>query len=405
MEIEKILKCIKQKYRNIAPFLNERGRRIWGGIEAKSLGYGGQRLVHQATGISINTIRKGIKELRKENDTDVEKPYIRTSGGGRKSYKEKDKTLKSDIMNIVESSTRGDPEAALLWCSKSLRKIADELNKKEPRVSHTHIAKILTEEGYSLQANRKVNEGSNNPDRDKQFNYISEKVKDFQQRNQPVISVDTKKKELIGNFKNEGKEYRKKGDPVEVEVYDFINKEKGKASPYGVYDISKNNGFVNVGISADTAEFSVNSIRQWWQEMGKDSYKDASEIYINADGGGSNGSRVRLWKIELQKLANEINKTIHVSHFPPGTSKWNKIEHKMFCFITKNWRGKPLIDRATIVQLIANTKTKKGLVIKSKLDERIYEKGIKISDKELEKISITKDEFHGEWNYKISPVE
>jgi low affinity Fe/Cu permease len=257
--------------------------------------------------------------------------------------------------------------------------------------------------GYSLQGNRKVKEGRDHPDRDAQFNFINNKVKKFQTEQQPVISVDTKKKENIGNFKNTGHEYCKKGNPTEVKVYDFIDPEKGKAAPYGIYDITKNNGWVSVGISSDTAQFAVNSIRSWWQEMGKNSYPEAKELYINADGGGSNGSRVRLWKIELQKLANELDKIIHVSHFPPGTSKWNKIEHKMFCFISKNWRGRPLVDTATIVNLIGNTSTKSGLKIKAKLDDNIYQKGIKISNRELETIAITKNTFHGEWNYQITP--
>ncbi len=403
MKPEEVYKSVRKKYKSILPFLNERARRMWVATEAESLGYGGQRIVHRATGITIKTIRKGIKELRAEKITDSER--IRRKGGGRKEKIKKDSTVKNDILALVEPSTRGDPETPLLWCSKSLRKIAEELNKKGKRVSHVYVGKILEEEGFSLQANRKVYEGGSSADRDLQFQYISSKVKEFQLLNNPVISVDTKKKELIGEYKNAGKEYSKKGQPINVKVYDFIDKEKGKASPYGVYDISKNNGFVNVGVSSDTAEFSVNSIRSWWREMGEANYKESTELYINADGGGSNGSRVRLWKIELQKFANEINKIIHVSHFPPGTSKWNKIEHKMFCFISKNWRGKPLVDKATIVQLIANTTTKKGLRIRSKLDERIYKKGIKVSDDELARVNLMKDEFHGEWNYKIIPQE
>lgn len=405
METRETYDIIRKKYEKLVPFLGERARRIWVAIEAESLGYGGQRIVHKVTGIAINTIRQGIKELKLDSGELVAEARVRKKGGGRKLQVEKDVTLKQDILELVESSTRGDPEAPLLWCSKSLRNIADEVNKKAQRVSHTHVGKILEQEGYSLQANRKTKEGGSNPDRDAQFNFISNKTKDFQSRNQPVISVDTKKKELVGEFKNSGEEYCKKSQPTKVNVYDCVDKEKGKASPYGIYDISKNNGFVSVGISADTAEFSVNSIRSWWCEMGEATYKNAAEIYINADGGGSNGSRVRLWKIELQKFANEINKVIHVSHFPPGTSKWNKIEHKMFCFISKNWRGKVLIDTATIVQLIASTTTKKGLTIKSKLDERQYEKGIKISDQELAQINIATDSFHGEWNYQIIPKE
>jgi transposase len=405
MEAKDTVDTIYNKYRKITPFLTERARRIWVGTEAESLGYGGQRIVHKATGVAINTIRQGIRELKVENAQLLPSEQVRKKGGGRKLNITKDSSLKNDILESVESSTRGDPEAPLLWCSKSLRNIADTLNKENHRASHTHVGKILEQEGYSLQVNRKTNEGGDNPDRDAQFTFISNKTKDFQSRNQPIISVDTKKKELIGEFKNPGVEYAKKGEAVKVNVYDFIDETKEKASPYGIYDITKNNGWVSVGISADTAEFSVNSIREWWNEMGKSVYSEAQEIYINADGGGSNGSRVRLWKIELQKLANEIGKVIHVSHFPPGTSKWNKIEHKMFCFISKNWRGKPLIDTATIVQLIANTTTKKGLTIRSKLDQRTYEKGIKISDEELAQVNILKNSFHGEWNYQIAPQE
>lgn len=403
MKIKNQLGIIQKKYKKVAPFLAERGKRIWVATEAQALGYGGQRIVHQATGMSINTIPRGIQELQEEQTDPLPKERMRKKGGGRKPNLDKDKTLKEDILAMVEASTKGNPEAPLLWCSKSLRKIAQEINKHGDRASHTQIGTILAEEGYSLQLNRKVKEGGNNPDRDEQFNFISKKTKAFQAKNEPVISVDTKKKELIGAFKNGGKEYAKKGQPTQVNVYDFIDETKGKVVPYGIYDISKNNGYVNVGISADTAEFSVNSIRRWWYEMGAKSYQEAKEIYINADGGGSNGWRVRLWKIELQKLANEIKKTIHVSHFPPGTSKWNKIEHKMFCFISKNWRGKPLVDKVTVVQLIGNTTTQKGLTIKAKLDEKEYQKGIKVVKEELEKINLVKEGFHGEWNYKIIP--
>jgi hypothetical protein len=403
MDTDSHCDIVRTKHKQLSAFLNERSRRLWAATEAQALGRGGQRIVHEATGISINTIRRGIKDLALEKDEQVAETRVRKTGGGRKPKDKKDLTLRKDINDLVEESTRGDPESPLLWCSKSLRKIAEAININEHRASHTHIGKILEKEGYSLQANRKVNEGSGNPDRDAQFNFISNKTKDFQRRNQPVISVDTKKKELIGEFKNNGKEYCPKGKPIPVNVYDFINLAKGKAAPYGIYDISKNNGFVSVGISADTAEFAVNSIRSWWKEMGEALYENATEIYINADGGGSNGSRVKLWKIELQKFANEINKTIHISHFPPGTSKWNKIEHKMFCFISKNWRGKPLIDQMTIVQLIANTTTTTGLTIKAKIDETIYEKGIKITDEQLDKLHIVKEQFHGEWNYQIAP--
>lgn len=394
---------LQKKYQAMKPYLNERSRRIWAANEARSLGFGGQKVVHEATGISRGTISKGMQELAIEETERVNLQRIRKVGGGRKRKDVLDKDLVQDISNILEASTRGDPETPLLWSSKSTRKIADELNKERQRVSHTTVAKLLDEMGYSLQGNRKVQEGSQHPDRDAQFRFIAEKTKDFQRRKQPVISVDTKKKELIGEYKNGGQDYCKKGKPIEVNVYDFIDKEKGKAAPYGVYDLLKNTGWVSVGISSDTAEFAVNSIRSWWQEMGAADYANAQALYINADGGGSNGSRVRLWKFELQRFANEIGKEIHVSHFPPGTSKWNKIEHKMFCFISKNWRGKPLVDTATIVQLIGNTTTKKGLIIRARLDENIYEKSIKVTDEEFQKIAIKRNPFHGDWNYKITP--
>lgn len=394
---------VRNKYTLVSPYLNERSRRIWVATEAKSYGFGGSQIVKTATGISFPTIKKGLDELKSDITKRINLARVRKEGAGRKSLEIQDVNLTTDIQNIVEASTRGDPEATLLWSSKSVRKIADEINKEMHRVCHKTVAIMLGKMGYSLQGNRKIKEGANHPDRDAQFNFINEKTKEFQKRNQPVISVDTKKKELIGEFKNAGQEYCKKGHPIEVNTYDFIDKDLGKAAPYGVYDLSQNNGWVSVGISSDTAEFAVNSIRNWWFEMGEAAYKNATEIYINADGGGSNGTRVRMWKTELQKFANEIGKVIHVSHFPPGTSKWNKIEHKMFCFISKNWRGRPLVDTATIVQLIANTTTTKGLTIKAKLDKNEYLKGIKISDAELAQVSITPNAFHGEWNYAIHP--
>lgn len=291
----------------------------------------------------------------------------------------------------------------MLWTSISTYKIAAELNKTEYRAGRKIIGRILKSLNYSLQCNKKTREGSVHIDRDKQFQFINKKTKSFQSKNKPVISVDTKKKENIGNYKNNGKEYCQKRNPREVEGHDFMDINKGKVAPYGIYDITLNKGLVSVGINNDTAQFAVNSIRSWWYEMGQENYSKASEIFINADGGGSNGYRIRLWKTELQKFANELDKSIHVSHFPPGTSKWNKIEHKMFCFISANWKARPLIDRATVVNLIANTKTEKGLTIKAKLDETIYQKGIIISDEELEQINIKRCNFHGEWNYIIRP--
>jgi hypothetical protein len=400
---QKTLSNLREKYNAISPYLNERTRRIWVANEAKSLGHGGKNLIRQATGLSYPTIRKGIAELglNISDRTDINR--LRKQGGGRKQNSTKDKLLKDDISSFVNSSARGDPESSLLWISKTTRHIASELNKETQRASHTLVSSILKAMGYSLQANKKTQEGKDHPDRDAQFENINKKVEEFQAANQPVISVDTKKKENIGNFKNNGKEYSKKGTPIKVKTHDFIDKELGKVAPYGIYDIDKNIGWVNVGISKDTAQFAVQSIRSWWNKMGSPIYSKAKELMITADCGGSNGNRVKRWKTELQKLANEINITIHVSHFPPGTSKWNKIEHRMLSFITQNWRGRPLIDRATVINLISNTKTKKGLEIKAALDEREYKKGIKVSDKELKKVNLIEDEFHGEWNYRIAP--
>ncbi len=393
---------IQERFQRIENHLDEKTRRLWCANEALAITYGGVSLVSRQTGVSRTTITEGIKEIRGEKELPKEK--IRRDGGGRKLQTTKDKKLKSDVEKAVESATRGDPESPLKWCSKSTRHIADDLNKNKKRASHALVARILTEDGYSLQANRKTFEGSrNNPDRDAQFNFINEKVKEFQKNSFPVLSVDTKKKENIGNFKNGGKEYCKKGKPTQVNVYDFIDKEKGKVSPYGIYDLDKNKGWVSVGISSDTAKFAVNSIRTWWSNRGNKTYKKAKEILITADCGGSNGYRVRLWKVELQKLATELQIVINVSHFPPGTSKWNKIEHRLFCFISKNWRGQPLIDRATVINLIGNTKTKTGLTVEAVLDENNYEKGIKISDEELNLVKLEKDIFHGEWNYRICP--
>lgn len=398
--MENLVQTISAKYLLISPHLTEKSRRIWAATEAKAIGKGGKKIVHQATKMAFATIVKGFNDLEDQDTSD----RIRQKGGGRKKKILRDPTLVKDIKEIVEASTMGDPESPLLWCSKSVRNIANELNSRSPfRVSHALVARILDDQGYSLQGNRKTKDGGKHPDRNAQFEFINQKTKQFQEDRMPVISVDTKKKENLGEFKNTGSEYRPKGNPIAVNVHDFVDENKGKAAPYGIYDITKDRGFVSVGISSDTAAFAVNSIRSWWQEMGQESYSNANAIYINADGGGSNGSRVRLWKIELQKFANEIGKNIHVSHFPPGTSKWNKIEHKMFCFISKNWRGCPLIDTATIIQLIGNTRTKTGLMIKAKLDTAMYEKGIKVSDEELALVNLTHDNFHGEWNYTISP--
>lgn len=395
---------IREKFQRISNHLDEKSRRLWCANEAVEIGRGGITLVAVATGVSRTTITEGVKEI--EGKKALPKNGIRRTGGGRKLTTEKDQALQSDLENMIEGATRGDPEQPLKWVSKSTRHIADELNKKKKRASHVLVSRLLANLGYSLQSNRKTAEGSkNNPDRDEQFNFINKKTKEFQKKNFPVLSVDTKKKENIGNFKNSGQEYHKKGKPEKVNVYDFIDKKKGKVSPYGIYDLNKNNGWVNVGISSDTAAFAVNSIRSWWYDLGKQLYNNTKEILITADCGGSNGYRVRLWKTELQKLATELQVIINVSHFPPGTSKWNKIEHKLFCFISKNWRGKPLIDRATVVNLIGSVKTKTGLVVKAVLDENHYEKGIKISDEELRAVQLEPNAFHGEWNYRIHPQD
>lgn len=395
---------LRDKYTRMLPYLNERSRRVWAGMEAESLGHGGITIVQAATNLDHKTIRRGITELSEGIEGKVDLNRIRKKGGGRKKAAAKDPTLIDDIKNIVEPATLGDPERPLRWTSKSLHHIEAELNQESHRASHSLVGRILTDLEYSLQANRKTREGEkDHPDRNAQFEHISETAKAFQKTDCPVISVDEKKKENIGNFKNNGKEYHKKGKPEQVNVYDFIDKEKGKVNPYGVYDLSKDKGWVSVGISNDTAAFAVNSIRAWWNNLGKSAYPKAKKLMITADCGGSNGYRVRLWKVELQKFANEIGRSITTCHFPPGTSKWNKIEHRLFAFISKNWRGQPLIDRATVVSLIGSTKTKTGLAVRAVLDENDYEKGIKVPDEELAAVNIERDQFHGEWNYTIHP--
>jgi transposase len=390
---------ISKKYNLLKPFLDEKSKRLFAAAEALSLG--NISLVSRAMDISEETIKKGCNEL--ESGETLSDDKIRAPGGGRKKSVEKDPTLLSDLETLIEPTSRGDPESPLRWTSKSTRKLAEELKKIGHKVSHSRVADMLRILGYSLQANKKTLEGTSHPDRDQQFNYINEKCKEFQTENQPVISVDTKKKEYIGNFKNGGKELRPKNDPLLVNVYDFEDKELGKVNPYGVYDLLKNEGWVNVGIDNDTASFAVESIRRWWYMMGCKSYPEAKRLMITADCGGSNGYRVRLWKKELQKLADEVGLEISVCHFPPGTSKWNKIEHRLFSYITLNWRGKPLTSYEVIVNLIAATTTSKGLKVKCMLDKNEYPKGIKITKEEVEELEIIRDEFHGEWNYMFKP--
>jgi len=399
---EEAIADIRAKYYGISFCLNERSRRVWAATEASSYGWGGITAVSQATGIDPKTVRKGLLEL--DDSRRAPDDRVRRKGGGRKKLTDTYKGLLDDLESLLEPMSRGDPQSPLRWTSRSTYNLSDELRKKGYSVCQRSICTLLADLGYSLQSNKKSKEGANHPDRDAQFQYIYERVKCFQSRKSPVVSVDTKKKENIGEFKNAGREYHKKGAPTEVKVHDFPDKRLGKVSPYGVYDLSNNNGWVSVGISADTAEFAVHSIRSWWYIMGKEAYPHARELLITADCGGSNGHRVRLWKVEMQKLATELDMEISVCHFPPGTSKWNKIEHRMFSYISQNWRGKPLITRETVVNLIAGTTTTKGLEIRAVLDENVYEKGIKVTDEEMAGINLVRADFHSEWNYKILPV-
>ncbi len=385
----------------LLPVMTERSIRIWAATEAKALGRGGVSAVSRATGINRNTIAKGLKEL--ESPETLAPDRIRRAGGGRKRTSVIDPTLMRDLERLIDPQTRGDPESPLRWTCKSVRKLADELKRKRHQVSHKLVAALLHEMGYSLQANRKVREGTNNPDRNAQFEKINRKVRHRISRQQPVISVDCKKKELVGDFKNGGREWHPKGQPEEVRVHDFKIKELGKAIPYGVYDLQQNKGWVSVGVSHETSAFAVATIRRWWKEMGRESYPNATSLQIVADSGGSNGSRVRLWKWELQKLANQTGLKISVSHLPPGTSKWNKIEHRLFSYITHNWRGQPLLTHATIVNLIANTSTKSGLKVRCILDRKEYPPKIEVTDEQMASIKIKRDDFHGEWNYTIHP--
>lgn len=397
---------LKEKYRLLLPYLDERRKRLYLSSEVIGMGRGGLKKVSEMTNISRVTLIAGTKELfsnSKEPTDGININGIRKKGGGRKKVVDIETEIVDKLNELVNPYTVGDPMRALLWTSKSTRKLADELKELGFNVSYNVVNRLLQSEGYSLQSNKKTNEGGTHQDRDLQFQYINNKSLAFIAKNEAVISVDCKKKELVGEFKNNGREWAKTGQAEEVNVYDFQSLSIGKAVPYGVYDVNRNEGWVSVGVNYDTAQFAVSSIRNWWFEMGKKQYEATKRIYINADGGGSNSSRSRLWKVELQKFATEINKEIHVSHFPPGTSKWNKIEHRMFSFISMNWRAKPLVSFEVIVNLISGTRTKKGLMINSKLDETKYEKGIKISDKEMKEISIDKNQFHGEWNYIIKP--
>ena len=389
---------------NMLPLLDERQRRLYLANEAKAIGHGGITQVSKVSGVSRVTITQGMAEINKEGYLPKAESRCRKKGGGRKRIEAKSPKILQELGELFEPYTKGDPMNPLRWTSKSTRALESVLEKKGYKISDTTIAELLKAQGYSLQSNRKdLSITSNHPDRDAQFEYINKKAQKNMNAGQPVVSIDAKKKEKVGNFKNNGVEYSRKKEPIKVLDHDFPIKELGKATPYGVYDIMKNAGFVNVGISRDTAEFAVESIRKWWNEMGRAAYPEAKSIYITADSGGSNGVRVKLWKVKLQELSNELGLTLMVSHFPPGTSKWNKIEHRLFSFISKNWRGKPLISLAVIVSLIGATTTTTGLTVKCVLDQNEYQKGIEVSDEELAKVNLVRDEFHGEWNYSIIP--
>ena len=392
---------LKSMYDALSPRLDERGRRRFAGAAVKACGKNCISFVAQTLGLARNTVVSGYKGLDSCNSSD--ESGIRAKGGGRKKITEKSASLIFELEKLVDPLTRGDPMSPLRWTCKSTQKLANELSKRGYPVSPRTVSALLKSLKYSLQANRKTREGGKHPDRNAQFLFINERVRAFQVEGQPAISVDAKKKELVGEFKNNGKEWCPKGTPDNVNVYDFPNLSNGKVTPFGVFDTQRNEGWVSIGIDHDTSSFAVESIRRWWIEMGKSAYRNATKLLIMADGGGSNGSRNRLWKIELQKLSNEMGLSIHICHFPPGTSKWNKIEHRMFSYISKNWRGRPLQDLATIVNLIGATTTTKGLKINCALDTCAYPSGIKITDKAFASISISRDDFHGEWNYSISP--
>lgn len=395
--------AIGRKYEMLCPSMNERVRRLWAGTEAQLIGRGGITLVSKATGIAHTTIRRGIRELAEQTEGNSPQSRVRRPGGGRKKIVETDPLLLEALESLLDPVTRGDPESPLRWTCKSTRRLSEELAKVRHPVCPRKVGYLLNEAGYSLQANRKTREGSSHPDRDAQFQYINARVMAFQRQRQPTISVDTKKKELVGDFSNVGKEYRKKGCPDEVSVHDFPDKNLGKAIPYGVYDIASNEGWVNVGVDHDTAQFAAHSILTWWREMGQFRFPRATRLMITADGGGSNSSRSRLWKVALQDLANVLDMSLSVCHFPPGTSKWNKIEHRLFSFITQNWRGKPLRSFQAIVNLISSTTTKAGLTVKAHVDTNQYETGIRISDAEMARLRLFRHKFHGDWNYTVRP--
>jgi len=400
--------AIRAKYKALLGVLDERAFRLCLAGDAVALGHGGISQVAKASGVSRTTIYAGIRDLREgarapSPGTAAKAGRVRRSGGGRKARPETDETLLEDLDHLLDPLMRGDPMSPLRWTCKSTTKLAEELRAMGHMVSQPTVWRLLDELGYSMQANRKTQEGSDHPERNAQFEFINATARGFLEHGWPVISVDTKKKELVGPFKNAGREWQKKGEPVEVNMHDFADSALGKVIPYGVYDIGRNEGWVSVGISHDTAQFAVEAIRRWWFQMGQRAYPKASQLMITGDGGGSNGARVRLWKVELQRLADELGLRLHVRHFPPGTSKWNKIEHRMFCHITENWRGRPLISRTAVVELIAATRTAKGLVLHAELDETVYETGKCVTDDQMHSLALERCDFHGEWNYSLSP--
>jgi len=396
-----VLVTYTQKYAQLLPVLDERTRRLVVAADAKLLSYGGSELTHQASGIDRKTIATGLREL--EAGLALPSARVRQKGGGRKKLTETDTTVLSDLRDLVAEASRGDPESPLQWTNKSPRTLATELTRRQHSISYGTVATLLTQEGYRLQANRKTREGAQHPDREAQFHYISQCTKQFLARRAPVLSVDTKKKELVGNFKNPGRRWLPPGKPLEVNLHDFPDPALGKAVPYGVYEIGTDWGYVTVGITHDTGEFAVASLRRWWEQLGYERYRRATRRLITADAGGSNGYRLRLWKKELQRFADDSGLTITVCHFPPGTSKWNKIEHRLFSFISVNWQGRPLTSYEVIVNLIAATRTKTGLKIYAVLDNKQYPLRQKVSDAEMQTLQITRHDFHGEWNYTISP--
>jgi len=399
--------AIRERFTRLRPTLNERGRRLFAASEAMAFGFGGIAAVSRATGISNATVRKGIQESQSIESgrlTPLAKTRSRQPGGGRKKATDKDPTLLSDLHELVEATTRGDPESCLLWTARSLRNLAVALQEHGHVVKKNAVARLLKQLGYSLQGNKKCLEGAQHPDRNAQFEHINQRVGAQLATNNPAISVDTKKKELVGAYKNGGRELRPHQHPEAVQVYDFAEAGQPKAVPYGVYDLAENEAWVSVGISHDTGEFAVETIRTWFNEMGRSLYPKATSLLIIADGGGSNGYRLRLWKVELQKFADQLRLPIHVCHLPPGTSKWNKIEHRLFSFITQNWRGKPLVTHQVIVELIGATTTRTGLRVECRLDERTYAKGKRVSDKQMAEVNLQPEAFHGEWNYTINPI-